>query len=62
MAAVITAIFAAITPIWTWVTTTFVPATSSDVTLVHVGLWSPLLMGIAFTFLSLVRKGGRGRR
>lgn len=59
MPAIITAILDGVVPIWTFVTTTFVPATSSDVTLVHFGMWAGVIMGFAFTLLSLVRRGGR---
>lgn len=59
MAAVVQAILDAILPIWTWVTTNFVPATAADVTLVHVALWSPFIMGLVFGFLSMVMRRGR---
>ena len=61
MTAIVQAILQGVTAIWTFVTTTFVPTTASDVTLVHLGLWAPMLMGIMFSFLSLVRGGGRRR-
>ena len=61
MTQIVQEILTGVTAIWTFVTATFVPASSSDVTLVHLGLWSPMLMGIMFSFLSLVRRGGSRR-
>lgn len=62
MPAIVTAILDAIAPAWTFVVDTFIPADAASVTLVHVGLWAPMLMGFVFTFLSLVRRGGGRRR
>jgi hypothetical protein len=62
MTDIVEAILQGVTAIWTFVVSTFVPASASDVTLVHLGLWAPMLMGIMFSFLSLVRRGGGGRR
>lgn len=61
MVAIVEAILQGVTAIWTFVTTTFVPSSASAVTLVHLGLWSPMLMGIMFSFLALVRRGGSRR-
>jgi hypothetical protein len=59
MAAIIQAILDAITPIWSWTTTTFVPATAADVTLIHVALWSSFIMSLVYGFLSLVMRRGK---
>jgi hypothetical protein len=59
MAAIIQALLAGITPIWTWVTTTFVPATAADVTLIHLGLWSSFIMSLVYGFLALVMRRGK---
>jgi hypothetical protein len=61
MVAIVEEILKGVLAIWDFVVATFVPATSSDVTLVHLGLWGPLLMGIMFSFLALVRKSGSRR-
>jgi hypothetical protein len=59
MAAIIEAILSALTPIWTWVTTTFVPATAADVTLIHVGMWGSVILGFVSFFLNLVFRRGK---
>jgi hypothetical protein len=59
MTEIIEAILAGVAAIWGFVTNTFVPETAADVTLVHLGLWAPMLMGIMYGFLSLIRRGGR---
>jgi hypothetical protein len=59
MAALIQALLDGLTPIWTWVTTTFVPATAADVTLIHLAMWSGFLFAMASAFLGLVFRRGR---
>jgi hypothetical protein len=59
MAAVIAALLDGLTQIWTWVTTTFVPAAAADVTLVHLAMWSGFLLAVAGGFLGLVMRRGK---
>lgn len=59
MSAIITELLSGVGAIWTFVVTTFVPASASAVTLVHFGLWGGLVVSMMFSLLSLVRRGGR---
>lgn len=59
MAALIQALLDGLTPIWTWVTTTFVPTSAANVTLVHLAMWSGFIMSMTTMFLGLVFRRGR---
>lgn len=62
IATLITALLAAITPVWDWVLTTFVPTSASSISIVHFALWSPIIMGLVGWGLGIVRGRGMGRR
>jgi hypothetical protein len=59
MAALIQAMLDALTPIWSWTTTTFVPATAADVTLIHLAMWSGFIFTVVGGFLAIVFRRGR---
>jgi hypothetical protein len=51
-----------VTAVWTWSTTNLVPATAADVTLVHVGLWLPVILAALSFVVGLVTRRGSSRR
>jgi hypothetical protein len=46
MSAIITELLTGLGAIWTWIVTTFVPASASQVTLIHFAMWSGTVMAL----------------
>lgn len=61
MAAIVTAILAAFGAVLTFAFANFVPADAADVTLVHFGIWAPLLVGMVYGVIRFARSGGAKR-
>ena len=59
MAAIITELLTGLTAIWTFVTSTFVPADAASVNIVHFALWGGVLLSFAMGFLGMLRSARR---
>ncbi|MEI7538235.1 MAG: hypothetical protein WCJ76_13530 [Comamonadaceae bacterium] len=59
MSAIVTELLAGLGAIWSWIVTTFVPASASSVTLVHFAMWGGTIMGFVGGLFGLLRRGRR---
>ena len=59
MSAIVTELLAGLAPVWTWITTNFVPASASAVTIIHFAMWSSLLLSLIGGMMAFVMRRGR---
>jgi hypothetical protein len=61
MSAIVTELVAVMTALFTFVTTNLVPADAASLNIVHVGFWTPVIIGLTLQLVGMVRgfRGGR---
>jgi hypothetical protein len=59
MSAIIVELLSGLGAIWTWIVTTFVPASASAVTLVHFAMWGGTIMGFIGGMFGLLHRRRR---
>lgn len=56
MSAIVTELLTGLTAIWTFITTTFVPASASATTIVHFAMWGGTLIGFMYGLFRLIKR------